>query len=327
MNFDLAKYKNKLIVAALIIIAFTAFMVLRPKYIMLHGEVVIRQISISPKVTGRISEVAVTEGDFVKKGDLVAKIDSPEVLAKVEQATAASAAAQAQYNKAQAGARTEDITAAYNTYQKAVVGEDLAKKTYNRVQELFEGGVISQQKLDEAHASYNAAIKDKNAAKSRYDMAVTGTREEDKDAALAVKKQALGVVAEVESYLNETTIIAPRDGEISSVIVEQGELVSAGFAVATLLDLDDVWLTFSVREDLLKNIKMGQTIKVTIPALGKKKYDFEVTYISKMGDFAVWSATKTRGEFDLKTFEVRAKSKEPVEGLRQGMSALFKTQK
>ncbi|WP_428897684.1 HlyD family secretion protein [Parelusimicrobium proximum] len=322
---------NKLIIIFIVLgviaVGLLLFLQFKPQKIHLQGEVVMRQISISPRIAGRIEEVFVKEGDYINAGAKIALLDSPDIVAKSAQAAAASKAAQAQKAKANKGAREEDITAAYNIWQKAIVGEELAEKTYKRVQQLYKGGVVSEQKLDEAMASYRAATKDKEAAYSRYDMARNGTREEDKDSAHALSEQAKGVVSEVESYVREITVTAPISGEISSVIVERGELVAPGLAVATLVDLNDVWLSFNIREDLLTNIKMNDIIDINIPALGKQKYKFRVNYISRLGDFAVWSATKTRGEYDLKTFEVRLVPENSIDGLRQGMTAVFYVKK
>jgi len=320
--------RTRVIISAIaVVIVLSAIYPLIPKTVTLQGEVVIRQLNVSPKITGRVLEVNVTEGDFVKKGEIIARIDSPETVAKEQQALAAANAAKAQYMKARKGARAEEIADAYNIWQKALVDKDLAKRTLERVHKLYEGGVVSEQQLDEARAKYEAAMREAVAAKTRYDMLASGSREEDKAAAQAISEQAAGALTEAESYVSETNIVAPRDGEISTVVVEQGEIIGAGLPAVTLLDLNDIWLSFNIREDLLKDIRVGNVIEVTIPALGNKKYKFKVTYLSKYGDFAIWSATKTRGEFDMKTFEMRAKPAEPIDGLRMGMSALLKVRK
>ncbi len=298
-----------------------------PSSITLQGEVVIRQINVAPRIAGRVEDIFVQEGDFVKKGTILAKLYSPDIMARAVQAQAASRVAAAQKDKANKGSRNEEITAAYNLWQKALSAKTLAEKSYGRVKELYEGGVISAQKLDEANAQYEAALGDMNAAKSRYDMALIGARDEDKKAANALSEQARGAVSEIESYVDETSVTAPIDGEISTVVVEQGELAAPGLSVVTMLDLSDVWLAFNVREDLIKDFKLNKIIEVRIPALDNKKHKFKITYISKMGDFAVWSATKTHGEFDLKTFEVRARPVEAMPNLRQGMSALTKAKR
>ncbi|MCL2888182.1 MAG: efflux RND transporter periplasmic adaptor subunit [Elusimicrobia bacterium] len=293
-----------------------------PGKIMLQGEVVIRQLNISPKVTGRVNKINVSEGDQVKKGDVIATLDSPELFAKAAQAAAAERAASAEYQKTETGSRAEEIAAAYATWQKAEVTAILDRKEAARMKKLFAADMVASQDYDEAQVKADAADKDAETAKKQYDLMAEGNRVEDKDAAQALADQARGAVTEAQSYVDETTVTAPRDGEISSIITEEGEVVGAGLPVVTLLDLNDAWVAFNVREDLLPKIKEGDTVKIKIPALGGT-YKFRIYYISKYGDFAVWSATKIRGEFDMKTFEVRARPAEKIDGLREGMSALL----
>lgn len=296
-----------------------------PRKQLLQGEVVIRQISLSPRIAGRINKITVSEGDKVKKGQVLAQIDSPELLAKQDQAKAAQAAAQATAQKADKGLREEEVDAAFNLWQKALSVQDLAQKSLKRVEMLFEEGVISAQKLDETKAKYEVAVQDTNAAFNKYSMAKQGARAEDKSAAQALTRQALGAVKEIGSYVEETQVKAPIDGEIATIVAEEGELAAPGLTILTMLNTQDTWLTFNIREDFLPKLTVGKIIEVKIPALHKsKKYKFKITYISKQGDFAIWSATKTHGDFDLKTFELRAKPAEEIKNLRQGMTVLLK---
>ena len=296
-----------------------------PRKQLLQGEVVMRQISLSPRIAGRINKISVSEGDKVKKGQVLAYIDSPELIAKQDQAKAAQAAALASAEKADKGLREEEVDAAFNLWQKALSVQDLAQKSLKRVEMLFEEGVISAQKLDETKAKYEVAVQDTNAAFNKYSMAKQGARAEDKSAAQALTRQALGAVKEIGSYVEETQVKAPIDGEIATVVAEEGELAAPGLTLLTMLNTEDVWLTFNIREDFLPKLNVGKIIEVKIPALDKsKKYKFKITYISKQGDFATWSATKTHGDFDLKTFELRAKPAEEIKNLRQGMTALLK---
>lgn len=296
----------------------------RPVPIVLQGEAVARQIQVSPMVVGKVEAVYVDEGQQVKKGDILARLDSPSIKAKAYQAEAALKAADAQKDKVFAGARAEEITALLNVYEKAVVAEKLAKKTFDRVNSLYKDGVVPAQQLDEARTKWMASVNDVGAAKAKYEMAKSGARQEDKNAALALKEQASGAVKEVMSFLDDTVLTAPIDAEVMTVVVDTGELVTAGFPVITLVDMSDIWVTFHIREDLLKNIRMGTVINVMFPAISDSAvFPVEVRYISKVGDFAVWSATKTSGSFDLKTFEVKAYPLKQIDGLRSGMSAIF----
>lgn len=304
-------------------IVYTFIVVTKPEPVILQGEVEAKQYNVASKIPGRILEVVVEKGQQVKKGDFVFSIDSPEINAKMANANAARSAANAQSRKAQNGAQQEDITAAYSTYVKAEAAAQFAEKTFSRVQNLFNEGVVPAQKRDEAETRMKAARETANAAKAIWQKAEKGAREEDKAAASALVKRAEAAIAEVQAYLDETTINAIANGEVSGVNVEEGELVSTGFPVVTLIDLDDVWVTLYIREDLMSSFTMGSSFMATVPALDGKEFEFKVKYISPTAGFARWNATKTSGEFDLKSFEVEARPVNKIEGLRPGMSAII----
>lgn len=294
----------------------------RPKEAVIQGEAEAAEYRISGKVPGRIEAFYAAEGDMVHKGDTLVLIDSPEVRAKLAQANAAYAAAAAQRNKANTGARKEEIAGAYEIWQKALVGKDIAKKTLDRATRLHEQKVISDQKFDEATAQYNAAVATAEAAKSQYDMAVKGAREEDKAAAIALVDRANGAVMEVKSYLSELKLTSPVDGVISARYPHVGELVGTGSPIMTVTDLSDMWFTFNIREDKLHSMKSGDKLRLSIPALDGKEIDATVTYIAARESYATWRATKETDQYDAKTFEVRAVPVSKVEGLRPGMTAI-----
>lgn len=294
----------------------------RPKEAVIQGEAEAAEYRISGKVPGRIEAFYAAEGDMVHKGDTLVLIDSPEVRAKLAQANAAYAAAAAQRNKANTGARKEEIAGAYEIWQKALVGKDIAKKTLDRATRLHEQKVISDQKFDEATAQYNAAAATAEAAKSQYDMAVKGAREEDKAAAIALVDRANGAVMEVKSYLSELKLTSPVDGVISARYPHVGELVGTGSPIMTVTDLSDMWFTFNIREDKLHSMKSGDKLRLSIPALDGKEIDATVTYIAARESYATWRATKETDQYDAKTFEVRAVPTAVVDGLRPGMIAI-----
>ena len=294
----------------------------RPKEAVIQGEAEAAEYRISGKVPGRIEAFFAAEGDMVHKGDTLVLIDSPEVRAKLAQANAAYAAAAAQRNKANTGARKEEIAGAYEIWQKALVGKDIAKKTLDRATRLHEQKVISDQKFDEATAQYNAAAATAEAAKSQYDMAVKGAREEDKAAAIALVDRANGAVMEVKSYLSELKLTSPVDGVISARYPHVGELVGTGSPIMTVTDLSDMWFTFNIREDKLHSMKSGDKLRLSIPALDGKEIDATVTYIAARESYATWRATKETDQYDAKTFEVRAVPVSKVEGLRPGMTSI-----
>jgi len=315
-------------IAALILIilaiAIIGYFVSKPKPLVILGEAEASEYRVSGKVPGRIEEFYVKEGQQVHKGDTIAFIDSPEVRAKLIQANAARNAATAQSNKARKGARSEQIQGAYQLWQQAIVQEDVMRKSLDRVQRLYDQKVIAAQKYDETKAKYDAAVAQTLAAKSQYDMAVSGARAEDKAAAQALVEQASGAVQEVESYLGELYFISPADGIISATYPKVGELVGQGSPVASVIDLNDIWFTFNVREDYLHGMTQGDKITVIIPALDGKEISATVNYIAVRESYATWKATKETGMYDAKTFEVRAVPDQAVEGIRPGMSAIVK---
>ena len=328
MEREKKSYNLVIGIAALILIilaiAIIGYFVSKPKPLVIQGEAEASEYRVSGKVPGRIEELFVKEGQAVHKGDTVAMIDSPEVRAKLAQANAARSVAAAQSSKARNGARSEQIQGAYQLWQQAIVQEDVMKKSLDRVSKLYEQKVVAAQKYDETKAQYDAAVAQTKAAKSQYDMAVNGARYEDKAAAQALVAQANGAVQEVESYLGELYLIAPADGIISAIYPKVGELVGQGSPVASVLDVDDIWFTFNVREDYLHGLKQGDGITVIIPALDGKEIPATVNYIAVRESYATWKATKETGMYDAKTFEVRAVPTQKTEGILPGMSAIIK---
>ena len=311
------------LIAILLTIAIVGYIVSRPQPIVIQGEAEATEYRVSGKVPGRIEEFRAVEGQLVRKGDTLVLIDSPEIRSKIAEAHAAKAAAVAQRNKAYNGAQKEDIAAAYEQWQKAIVGEDVMRKSYDRMKTLHDQKVVSDQKFDEVEAQYNAALATTKMAKSVYDKAVAGARQEDKDAAVALVERAEAAVDLVNSYLDEITLVSPADGVVSDRYPKVGELVGQGSPIITIQDLDDMWFTFNIREDRLKGMQSGDRLDLTIPALDGRKVSATVYYLAVRESYATWKATKEIGEFDTKTFEVRARPDAPVEGLRPGMSVIM----
>ena len=289
----------------------------------IQGQAEVTEYRVSSKVPGRILEFRVKEGDSVSAGDTLALLEAPEVIAKMEQARAAQAAAQAQNEKAMKGARQEQIQAAYELWQKAQAGVSIAEKSYKRVKNLYEQGVMPAQKLDEVTAQRDAAIATEKAAKAQYTMAKNGAEREDKLAAEALVNRAKGAVAEVESYIKETYLIASADGEVAEIFPKVGELVGTGAPIMNIAQLNDMWVTFNVREDLLEKLTVGSEFEAVVPALGNRAVQLKVYYMKDLGSYAAWKATKTTAQFDLKKFEVKAAPLHKVENLRPGMSVII----
>ncbi|MDU9806469.1 HlyD family secretion protein [Helicobacter pylori] len=302
----------------LIVLFYLAY---RPKAEVLQGFLEAREYSVSSKVPGRIEKVFVKKGDHIKKGDLVFSISSPELEAKLAQAEAGHKAAKALSDEVKRGSRDETINSARDVWQAAKSQATLAKETYKRVQDLYDNGVASLQKRDEAYAAYESTKYNESAAYQKYKMALGGASSESKIAAKAKESAALGQVNEVESYLKDVKATAPIDGEVSNVLLSGGELSPKGFPVVLMIDLKDSWLKISVPEKYLNEFKVGKEFEGYIPAL-KKSAKFRVKYLSVMGDFATWKATNNSNTYDMKSYEVEAIPLEELENFRVGMSVL-----
>lgn len=290
----------------------------------IQGEVEVTEYRVSSKVPGRILKLYVQEGDHVQAGDTLACLDAPEIQAKMEQARSAEDAAQAVSEKTNKGTRQEQIQSAMELWKQAQAAVSIAKKTYARMKVLNDEGVIPAQRLDEITAQRDAAIAAEKAAHSQYQMALNGAQQEDKAAAQAMVNRSRGAVQEVKSYIKETILTASAPGEISEVFPKMGELVGTGAPIMNVSELYDMWVTFNVREDLLKNLKMNATVKAFVPALDNKEILLKVYYLKDEGSYAAWKATKSTGQFDLKTFEVKARPLQKISGLRPGMSVVLK---
>ena len=310
-------------VAVIVIVATIGFFAFDRDAETIQGQVEVSEYRVSSKVPGRILEIRVKEGDFVKVGDTLAILDAPEVRAKMEQARSAEHAAAAQEEMARNGARQEQIQGAFQLMQQAKAGLEIAEKSYNRVQRLFDEGVMSAQKRDEAYANYKAMEAQAKAAESQYEMARNGARREEKAAAAAMVGRAQGAVQEVSSYIHETVQIAQMEGEVTDIYPKQGELVGTGSPIMSIAIMSDLWGTFNVREDQLNGLEIGKTFTAFVPAFNKD-IQMKVYYMKDQGSYAVWKATKANGQYDLKTFEVKARPLEKMDGLRPGMSLIIK---
>ena len=292
----------------------------------IQGEVEVAEYRVSSKVPGRILELRVKEGDYVHVGDTLAILDAPEVEAKKAQALGAEDAASAMKDMADNGARQQQIQGAYELWQQAKAGLDIAKKTYDRVQRLFGEGVMSAQKRDEALAAFKAAEAQVKVTQSQYQLAKSGARKQEKIAAAKNTQAAKSAVDVVKSILRETVQISPVEGEVSDVYPKVGELVGMGSPIMNINIMSDMWGTFNVREDQLKGLKVGDEFTAFSPAFNKN-VKMKVYDIKDEGSYAVWKATKSNGQYDLKTFEVKAHFVNKFDGLRPGMSLIIKNTK
>ncbi len=295
----------------------------KPQPQILSGIVETRHIDVASKIPGRLDSLFVQEGDTVKKGDILAIMESKEMKAKVEQARGAMKAANAKYDMAKNGARPQELSAAEKAYLQAKAQLDLYEKTYKRVQNLHTDSVVSSQELDQVHAQYTAARELTEAAKAKYEMIKEGARAEDRVAAQSLLYQAENAYQEALAYAEELSIKSPISGEVEKIISDPGEIIGAGFPVLTLIDPNDLWVILQVKENQMSKFIKGARFRGTVPALNNDTLTFAVTYISPMADFAVWRPTNQRGEFDIRTFEIHLRSDNKNSNLRAGMTVNF----
>ena len=310
------------VLGVIVFIVYGLYLANKPVVAPLQGQIDGRYIDISPKIVGRIAQLHVREGDEVKPGDLLVTLDSPEVQAKVSQAEAARAAAAAKQQLLDAGVRQEDVRVARANWERSVSAANLAETTFKRINTLYKDGLISQQRNDEVDTAYRSALDGVNAARAQYDLTLNGFRKEDRLAAAEVTRGAGAAVQEVGALAADISLKSPISAEVDKVVLHQGELAPPGFPIITLVNLDDVWAVFNLREDELAPVKIGTKITGRVPALDGRVITFSVYYISPKGEYATWRATRQSSGYDIKTFEVRARPAEKVNGLRPGMSVL-----
>lgn len=324
------KETNKSLLAGLAVVIVTVGVVMlvgllaiHPEKEIISGETDAAEYRVSNMVPGHVDTIFVEEGDRVHRGDTLAHIASRQVNAKMQQAEAARDAASAQSRKARGGARSQQVEMARQVWQKAQAAEEVYRKSYERIKGLKEKGVVSAQQYDEIEAKYKVAQADCAAAEQQYLMAKEGAQREDIDAAAALVGRAGGAVAEVQSYLDDSYLIAPCDGEVVELFAKQGDLLGTGSPVVSIVNLDDTWMNFAVREDRLAGMEVGGIVKVNIPALGKQTYPCTVRRMQAMASYATWRSTKIGGQHDVKSFDVKVVPHAPIKGLRPGMTAII----
>lgn len=311
------------VLAVLAVVAVIGFLFMNRPAEIVEGQVEGTTVRVSGKLMGRVSEFYVKEGDSVHAGDTLVRIHSTIAEAQLQQAQAMEEVARAQDKKVDAGTRQQIIQAARNLVSQAEASVTITQKTYQRMQNLYNEGVISEQKRDEAKAAYDAATAALGAARSQLSLALSGAQKEDKESAAALVTAAGGTVGQVKAVLDDSYLVAPVDGTIDEIFPEQGELVAAGTPIMNVLKSAGQYVTFNVREEMLNDLTMGKTFKVRVPALGLKEMDVTIYYIRDMGSYATWEATKTTGDWSSRTFQVKARPEKPLPGLRPGMTVIF----
>lgn len=312
-----------IVVVAVAVVAIVGFLFLNHPDELVEGQVEGTTVRVSGKLPGRVVEFYVQEGDTVHEGDTLVHIHSSVAEAQLIQAQAMEEVARAQNRKADAGTRVQIIQAAADMVAQAEAAVTIARKTYERMQNLYSEGVISEQKRDEAKAAYDAAVAAKATAESNLSLAKAGAQKEDKESTAAMVQAAGGGVDQVKAVLADSYLTAPCDGTVDVIYPEAGELVALGSPIISLLKTDNRHIVFNVREELLNDLPMGKEIEVMVPALGKKQIKAEVYYIRDMGTYATWQSTKSNGTWDSRTFEIKARPVGEVGNLRPGMSAIY----
>lgn len=313
-----------IVVAAVAVLAILGFVFLRKPAELLEGQADATSVRVSGKLPGRVVDLYVSEGDMVHKGDTLIHIHSSLAEAKLMQAEAMETAAKAMNRKVDSGTRSQIITAAEELLAQATAARVLAEKTWQRMENLYNEQVISAQRRDEAKAAYDATVAGEKAAAAQLSLARDGAQSEDKESSAAMVTVAQGGVDEVNALLEDQYLVAPADGLIDQIYPEVGELVSLGTPLMSLLKVDDKWVTFNVREELLSDMKQGEKIRIMIPALDKMEVDAEIFYIRDLGSYATWRATKATGDWDSRTFQVKARPVDPIADLRPGMTVIYK---
>ncbi len=312
-----------IVVIACVVFAIIGFVFLDKPADIIEGQADATSIRISGKLPGRVTEIFVHEGDMVHAGDTLVHIHSSLAEAQLMRAEGMETVARTQDRKVDAGTRVQIINAASDLVNQAEAAVTISKKTYDRLENLYKEGVVSEQKRDEAKAAYDAAVAGRDAARSQLELAKAGAQKEDKESAAAMVEVAKGGVAEVESLLEDQYLIAPCDGQVDQIYPEVSELVMLGAPIMSLLKTDDKWVTFNVREDLLKDMPLGGELEVMIPALDKKKVKVKIFYSRDLGSYATWQAIKATGQWDSKTFEIKARPLEDLPELRPGMTVVY----
>jgi HlyD family secretion protein len=308
-------------IVATVVVALSTFYLLRPVPLLVQGEADATRLDIAARVDGRVKEIPVNRGQNVPAGAVLVQIDNPETLAKYEQMRAAMAVAEAQLANVLVGTRAEVIAARKAELERAQAALVLAQKTYDRTNTLTGQGNAPQARLDQMTDALHESERAVDQTKSAYDQAVNGYTKEERAIAKANVEKANADIQSVQSIVDQLQVYAPVASQVYQRNVEPGEYVSPGVPLMTLIDLADVWIHFDLREDLMKGLKVGDRFDVRIPALADRSVTVEVKLVATKGEYASWRATRATGDFDLRTFSIRAYPVQPVPELRPGMSA------
>lgn len=326
--------REKALVAALLVftlviggIAAMGLLMIKPPKEITQGQADCEQVRVAGKLPGRVVKFCVKEGDYVHQGDTLVMISSKTADAALYKARSAQRVAASSAQKVEKGTREEIKSGANSMVEQAKAAQEIARKTYQRIENLYNEGVMTEQKRDEAKAAYDAATAAVAAAESQARLAQNGAQAEDKQASRGMEEVARASVMEVESLLEDQVLVAPCDGEVSEIFPHEGELVALGTPILTISKIQDMWVEFNVREEMLAQFPMDTVVNVTIPALNNKSTKMKVYYIRDMGAYAVWNASKAYGQYDSKSFAIKLRPTEEVKGFRPGMSVILRDER
>lgn len=302
------------------IIGLAIWYLARPEPLLVQGEVDSTRVDIAARVAGRLAKLAVARGQDVPVGATLVVIENPELVAQLHEAEAEKSVADAELARINVGTRPEIVAQRKAEIERATANLTLAQQTYNRTRQLAANNFSPQSKLDQDTDALTSAQKRLDQANLAYQEAVRGFTPEERKIAEANVGKAAAKIQTVKALVDQLTVSAPIASQVYQIPVEEGEVVTPGVPLLSLVDLGDSWMGFSLREDLMAGLKLGDRFAVRIPALKDSSVTVEVRLIASKGEYAGWRSTRATGDFDLRTFAIRAYPVDKVEGLRPGMS-------
>lgn len=282
------------------------------------GYIIARnQVEVASKITGRVVSLEVVEGDIVRQGQVIARLDDYEISAQVGQAQANVAATRARLAQLEAGSRPQEIERAKAQMERAKADLNNAELALRRAERLVAEQVLQQQSLDDARARFDMARNAYQAAKEDYDLARIGPRQEEIDLARAQVKQAEAELAYAQALHNNTIIRAPVSGVILDRYVDLGEMVTTGFtsdrgarqALVSIADVNDLQVEMDITEADIAKVELNQPTIITPDAYSDRHYRGVVEYIAAVADR------------QKATIEVKVKVLDPDRFLRPDMGA------
>jgi len=311
--------------AVLAVAVITAIALLdRPRAgLPIAGMVRQTEIRIAPEITGRLLSVAAKSGQAVRKGELLATLDNPELAASLGEARAAWAAAKAERDRIYSGLRAEEVAILAQSVETAEANLMLARQEISRTTALAARDFASRQQLDDRTAAFTSSEADLDLKRAQHAAGSVGPTAEERALADARVALAAATVADLQAKLDKTRLVAPVDGTVGVIVVEAGEIVPIGKPVL-MLDSGKPWFAFTLREDVLGRLTVGSVVDLTTST--GQHIAARVTELRPLGEFATWRAARAVGDHDLNSFRLRLDSVAKGDGLQPGMSVWLAAQ-